>query len=168
MLGTEVGWEHPGKQGCLRVYSLRHPMGLALASWANPGLQRWQRSPCTFSLQTQRPVSGSQMEPGTVPSGSHSQAGNVQETALPRGARGGQGGPGKVLRGASRALTQTGFGMGEISPLVAKIVCFAALTVVAFGVVLAVVTDTPARPSAGAVQLRVEVARGRVTVAVAP
>lgn len=63
-----------------------------------------------------------------------------------------------MLRGGSRALTQTGFRMGEILPLVAKIVCFAALTVVAFGVVLAVVADTPARPSAGAVQLRVEVA----------
>lgn len=149
------------------MYSLRHPKGLALASWANPGLQRWQRSPCTFSLQTQRPVSGSQMEPGTVPSGSHSQAGNVQETALLRDARDG-GGLGKVLGAGNRALTLTGFRMGEILPLVTKIVGFAALTIVAFGVVLAVVADAPAHPSAGTEQLRVEAARGRVTVAIAP
>lgn len=80
-----------GSWGCLGVYSLRQPMGLAWASWAKPGLQRWQRSPCTFSLQTQRPDSGSQMEPGTVPSGSHSQAGNMREVAWQRspGIRGG-------------------------------------------------------------------------------
>ena len=88
----------PGSRGCFGVYSLRHPTGLVLASWANPGLQRWQRSPCTFSLQTQRPVSGSQTEPGTVPSGSHSQAGNGQETALLGGAKG-AGGSGRGAAG---------------------------------------------------------------------
>lgn len=76
-------------------------------------------------------------------------------------------GPGKGLQWGNCALTQTGFRMGEILTPVAKIVSFAALTVVAFGVVLAVVTDTPTRPSTGTVQLRVEVAGGRVTVAVA-
>lgn len=50
------------------------PLGLELVNWVNPGLQRWQRSPCTLSLQTQRPFMRSQLESGTVPSGSHSQA----------------------------------------------------------------------------------------------
>lgn len=56
--------------------------------------------------------------------------------------------------------------MGEILPLVAEIVGFAALTVVSLRVVLAVIADTPAHPTAGMEKLRVEVARGRVAVAV--
>lgn len=71
--------------------------------------------------------------------------------SIAEGDKGRTGGPGKVLQGGNQALTQTGFRMGEILLLVAKIVIFAAFTVVAFSVVLAVVTDAPARPSAGTV-----------------
>lgn len=77
-------------------------------------------------------------------------------------------GSGEGAAAGNWALTLTGFRMGEILPLVTKIVGFAAFTVVAFGIVLAVVTDAPAHPSAHAEQLQVKAARGRVTVAIAP
>ena len=56
------------------LYSRWQPWGLAKVSPVKPGLQRSQRSPCTCSLHTHWPVSGSQGAPGTAPSGSHSQA----------------------------------------------------------------------------------------------
>lgn len=157
-----VGGGTPAAGGVSQGYSLRHPAGLAAASWAKPGLQRWQRSPCTLSLQTQRPVPGSQAEPGTVPSGSHSQAANGQETSQLRGA-----GPGEGTAGVfGVSLTQTGLGVAQLLPWVAEIAGSAALTVGALGVVLAVVTHAPAGTTAGPVQLGVKVARGRVTIAV--
>lgn len=55
-------------------YSRWQPCGLAKVSPVKPGLQRSQRSPCTYSLHTHWPVNGSQGAPGTAPSGSHSQA----------------------------------------------------------------------------------------------
>lgn len=65
------------------------------------------------------------------------------------------------------SLTQTGLGVAQLLLLIAEIVGFAALTVVALGVVLAVVAHPPAGPATGPVQLGVEVARGRVAIAVA-
>lgn len=53
-----------------------------------------------------------------------------------------------------------GFRMGEILPLVAEIVGFAALAVVPLCVVLAVIADTPTHPTTGVENLRVEVAGG--------
>lgn len=64
------------------------------------------------------------------------------------------------------SLTQTGLGVAQLLPRVAEVVGFAALAVVALGVVLAVVTHPPADPAAGPVQLGVKVTRGRVTIAV--
>ena len=56
------------------LYSRWQPCGLEKVSPVNPGLHRSQRSPCTCSLHTHWPVTGSQGAPGTAPSGSHSQA----------------------------------------------------------------------------------------------
>lgn len=56
------------------LYSRWQPCGLVWVSPVKPGLHRSQRSPCTCSLHTHCPVTGSQGAPGTAPSGSHSQA----------------------------------------------------------------------------------------------
>lgn len=67
----------------------------------------------------------------------------------------------KGIKGGDHwALTLAGFRMGEILPLVAEIVGFAALAVVPLCVVLAVIADTPTHPTTGVENLRVEVAGG--------